>query len=73
MFYAIDDTNIQGHFHGEKQFGQKQVWTYSVLDDQIYGIRCPFVALGPNARFIVLPHWDNMSKVHMLTHPVTLY
>ena len=21
----------------------------------------PFVAVGPNARFIVLPHWDNMS------------
>ena len=33
--------------------------------DRIYGMRCPFVAVGPNARFIVLPHsvshWDNMS------------
>ena len=24
-------------------------------------MRCLFVAVGPNARFIVLPHWDNMS------------
>ena len=29
--------------------------------DRIYEMRCPFVAVGPNARFIVLPHWDNMS------------
>ena len=36
--------------------------------DHIYEMRCLFVAVGPNARFIVLPHWDNM-----LTHPVTLY
>ena len=41
--------------------------------DRIYEIRCLFVAVGPNARFIVLPHWDNMSQAHMLTHPVTLY
>ena len=51
---------------------RKQVWTYSVLvenkfglfqvlGDRIYEMRCPFVAVGPNARFIVLPHWDNMS------------
>ena len=29
--------------------------------DPIYEMRCLFVAVGPNARFIVLPHWDNMS------------
>ena len=29
--------------------------------DRIYEVRCLFVAVGPNARFIVLPHWDNMS------------
>ena len=29
--------------------------------DCIYEMRCLFVAVGPNARFIVLPHWDNMS------------
>ena len=51
---------------------RKQVWTYSVLvenkfrlfqvlGDRIYEMRCLFVAVGPNARFIVLPHWDNMS------------
>ena len=29
--------------------------------DHIYEMRCLFVAVGPNARFMVLPHWDNMS------------
>ena len=29
--------------------------------DCIYEMRCLFVAVGPNAGFIVLPHWDNMS------------
>ena len=29
--------------------------------DRIYEMRCVFVAVGPNARFIVLPHWNNMS------------
>ena len=29
--------------------------------DRIYEMRCLFVAVGPNARFIVLLHWDNMS------------
>ena len=46
---------------------------FQVLGDRIYEMRCPFVAVGHNARFIVLPHWDNMSQAHMLTHPVTLY
>ena len=62
---------------------RKQVWTYSVLvenkfglfqvlGDQIYEMRCPFVAVGLNARFIVLPHWDNMSQAHMLTHDLRI-
>ena len=51
----------------------EQVWTFSVSGDRIYEMRCPFVAVGLNARFIVLPHKDNMSQAHMLTHPVTLY
>ena len=52
---------------------RKQVSTYSVLvenkfglfqvlGDRIYEMGCLFVAVGPNAHFIVLPHWDNMSK-----------
>ena len=49
---------------------REQVWTFSVLGDRIYEMRCPFVAVGLNACFIVLPHWDNMSQTHMLTHPV---
>ena len=40
---------------------QEQVWTFSVLGDRIYEMRCLFVAVGLNARFIVLPHWDRMS------------
>ena len=40
---------------------QEQAWTFSVLSDRIYEMRCLFVAVGLNARFIVLPHWDNMS------------
>ena len=38
-----------------------QVLTFSVLVDRIYEMRCLFVAVGLNAPFIVLPHWDNMS------------
>ena len=51
----------------------EQVWTFSVLGDRIYEMRCLFVAVGLNALFIVLPHWDKMSKANMLTHPFTLY
>ena len=29
-------------------------------DDCIYEMRCLLVAVGPNAHFIVLPHWDIM-------------
>ena len=32
-----------------------------VLRHRGYEMRCLFVAVGPNAGFIVLPHWDNMS------------
>ena len=52
---------------------REQVSPFSVLGDRIYEMRCLFVAVGPNARFKVLPEWDNMSYSHMLTHPVTLY
>ena len=40
---------------------REQVWTFSVLGDRIYEMRCPFVAVGLNDRFILLTHWDNMS------------
>ena len=40
---------------------REQVWTFSVLGDRIYEMMCLFVAVGLNAFFIVLPHWDNMS------------
>ena len=36
---------------------REQVLTFSVLGDQIYEMRCLFVAVGLNARFnTVLPH-----------------
>ena len=73
-------TDSYGHIHilAKTSFdvfslSREQVWTLSVLGDRIYEMRCLFVAVGLNARFIVLPHWDNMSQAHMLTHPVTLY
>ena len=83
--YSLPGGSIRSTHPGSpRQLGlfsrRKQVWTYSVLVenkfglfDRIYEMRCPFVAVGLNARFIVLPHWDNMSQAHMLTHPVTLY
>ena len=40
---------------------QEQIWTFSIMGDRIYEMRCLFVAVGLNALFIVLPHWDNMS------------
>ena len=33
---------------------RKQVWTFSVLNVRIYEMRYLFVAVGSNARFIVL-------------------
>ena len=35
---------------------REQVWIW-VLGDRIYEMRCLFVAVGLNARFIVLPHY----------------
>ena len=42
-------------------YSLRRVWTFSVSGDRIYDIRCLFEAVGPNAPFIVLPHWDNRS------------
>ena len=42
-------------------FRREQIWSFSVLSDRIYEMRCLFVAVGLNALFIVLPHWENMS------------
>ena len=76
VFYAVPTARVI--FTAKISFdifslSREQVWTFSVWGDRIYEMRCPFVAVGLNARFIVLPHWDNMSQAHMLTHPVTLY
>ena len=76
MFYAVPTARVI--FTAKTSLDifslrREHVWTFSVLGDQIYEMRCLFVAVGLNALFIVLPNWDNMSQAHMLTHPVTLY
>ena len=72
-FYAIPTTRVI--FTALFVLVENKFGLFSVLGDRIriYEMRCPFVAVGLNARFIVLPHWDNMSQAHMLTHPVTLH
>ena len=70
-FYAVPTARVI--FTEKTSLDVFSLSRFSVLGDQIYEMRCPFVAVGLNARFIVLPHWDNMSQAHMLTHPVTLY
>ena len=45
---------------------REQVWTFSVLGDRIYEMKCLFVAVGLDACFIVLPQWDNMSQAHII-------
>ena len=75
-FYAIPTARViftAKTFLDVFSLSQKQVWTFSVLGDRIYKMKCPFVAVGLNACFIVLPHLDNMPQAHMLTDPVTLY
>ena len=47
---------------------REHVWTFSVLGDRIYEMRCLFVAVGLNTRLIVLSHWDNMSHAHPPSH-----
>ena len=76
MFYAIPTARVI--FTAKASLDvfslrREQVWTFSVLGDRIYEMRCLFVAVGLNALFIVLPHWDNMSQAHMIPYPVTLY
>ena len=59
MFYAVPTgrviftakTSLDGFILRHEQ----------VFSDRIYEMRYLFVAVGLNARFIVLPHWDNMS------------
>ena len=61
MFYAVptarviftDKTSLDVF-----SLSQEQVWTFSILGDRIYEMRCLFVAVGPNARFIVLPSFE---------------
>ena len=64
VFYAIPTARVT--FTAKTSLdifslSREQVWTFSALGDRIYEMRCLFVAVGLNARFIVLPHSDNMS------------
>ena len=75
-FYAVSTARVI--FTARTSFdvfslSREQGWTLKVFGDRIYEMRCLFVAVGLNAHFIVLPHWDNMSQAHMLIHQVTLY
>ena len=59
VFYAVPTARVI--FTGKTSLdvfslSREQVWTFSVLGDGIYEIRCLFVAVGLNAHFIVLPH-----------------
>ena len=61
--------NIWGHFHRENKFRLVQSLTKTgedlfSLGYRVYVERClyiNYVAVGPNAFFIMLPHWKNMS------------
>ena len=64
MFYAVPTVRVI--FTAKTSLDvfslrREQVWTFSVLGDRIYEMRCLFVAVGLNVLFIVLPHWHNMS------------
>ena len=62
MFYAVPTARVIFTVKTSLDvfsLSQEQVRTF--LGDQIYEIRCLFVAVGLNARFIMLPQWDNMS------------
>ena len=41
---------------------REQVWTFSVLDDQIYGMRCLFVAVGLSMS-VIGPHANPLSHI----------
>ena len=59
MFYAVRTARVI--FTAKTSLdvfslSREPVCTFSVLGDRIYEMRCLFVAVGLNARFIVLPH-----------------
>ena len=64
MFYAVPTARVIFTVKTSLDvfsLGREQVGTFSVLGERIYEMRCLFVAVGFNALFIVLPHWDNVS------------
>ena len=55
MFYAVPTSRVIFMSKSSLDLfslGRKQVWTYSVLGDGIYEMRCLFVVVGLNALFI---------------------
>ena len=65
MFYAMGLPTARVIFMTKTSLNifslsREQVWIFSVLGDRIYEMRGLFVAMGLNALFIMLPHWDNM-------------
>ena len=60
MFYSVPTSRVIFTSFDVFSLRREQVGTFSVLGDRIYEMRCLFEAVGLNARFMVLPHWDNM-------------
>ena len=61
MFYAIPTARVI--FTAKTSLDvfslrKEQVWTFSDLGDQIYEMRCPFVAVEPNAG-----HWVPLLQI----------
>ena len=74
MFYAVPTAKVI--FMVKTSFdvfslSREQVWTFSVLDDRIYEMRCLFVAVGLNARCIVQAGTTSIFKVIGMTGPST--
>ena len=70
MFYAVLTARVN---FMEKtsldvfSLSQEQVWTFSVLGDRIYEMRCLFVAVGPN---VTGTHGIPPSQAHHLENCV---
>ena len=52
---------VSEHFPDYTRSCFPQVILCRMGGDRNYEMSCLFVVVGPIARFIVLPHWDNMS------------
>ena len=64
MFYAIQTARVIFMAKTSLEvfsLSREQLRLFQSLGDRICGMKCLLVAVGLNACFILLPHWDNMS------------